>query len=176
MDETLVHSHLKSFPMTLRSLAPALLAAVALSACGDRTQEVTVDGREAVEATPVSPGASGMPNFRTGLWEITDNAKGEMETRQECKSEGDKDLGLDAFDKLPEGCLLDRQPRAGGMRMTASCDQAGAKMIQTVDISGSETEIELHMTMTMQMPGQSPVRMTSIDGKGHWVGPCPAAQ
>lgn len=165
--------------MTRFAIVSAL--ALALAACGDQpaneaTAEAGAGQNGGAEGKALALGADGVPQFRPGAWEIREvNAdEGISEVRREC-------VGADANPQLremltrsyPAECKVERDSNSGRLYLKASCPQNGLTIDSEMELTGSDTEMDLKFGAYVVMPdGKREGGEATLNGR--WVGECPA--
>lgn len=160
----------------MRRLSVSAAALLLLTACGKGpdtgSQDAAKGARQAALTSPPL-GADGLPRLRPGLWEVTKTGDGETETTREC-------LGAEANAEVRElltrqdpDCRIQRSSGAGGLKVSADCQENGVRLQSEFVMTGSETAYDMTLGLYVITP-DGERDGGEIHGKARWIGACPA--
>ena len=156
---------------------PILLSlAVGLAGCGQAESGGSVPDRSKDSDQPgaLAFDAAGVPRFRPGAWEYKHESDDGAETVRTCLGEaGNTELREILTRRYPAECKVERSSGSNGLTFRSSCRKDGLTTETRLEVSGSDTAIDMTLSLLVITPAGERSGDTMITSFRR-VGECPA--
>ncbi|RJF90705.1 DUF3617 family protein [Sphingomonas cavernae] len=152
----------------------AALAACSQSPSGNASSAGEGTSADAAASQPPMD-ATGVPQFRTGLWEVTDyESDGTTAKRLRCiGQEVEEDLRTMFGTASTPECVKTRSSGPQGLTVKGLCRQPGGTETEAeVTLSGSAIDFDMKLGLYSIVNGKRHGDLSQ--SKGRWMGECPA--
>lgn len=142
----------------MRTVLLASLSALALAACNPKEEAKAPAADAAGEPTAAAAGgltlgADKLPRFKAGVWEVTKTEDGQTEVSRTCVGEETTAELREMLTRETPDCQTTRAVAPGGIRMNATCAQAGGLKTETsLVMTGSPTNYDVKLGIYVVTP------------------------
>jgi|GEM_PF-1299788 hypothetical protein len=164
---------MKELTMRISIILPLALG---LAGCGQAEGGKSAPGESNTSRRPggLALDAAGVPRFQPGAWEYRQESGDGIEIVRTCLGEaGNTELREILTRRYPAECKVERSSGFNGLTFRASCRKAGLTTETQLDVSGSDTAID--MTLGLFVITQTGERSgDTMTNRLRRVGECPA--